>query len=78
MHPSFPEGTHLWLFMEAKKRETAVGNPAYIELFPKGRNVAFVTGVADFPDLSAPEEPEENPEDFLVQSGDFDKSIVIR
>ncbi|OAL21287.1 hypothetical protein AYO20_11405 [Fonsecaea nubica] len=69
MHPSFPEGTQLWLFMEAKKRETAKGNPAYIDLFPEGRNVAFVTDVADFPDLSAPEEAEESPEDFLVESG---------
>ncbi|KAI0813666.1 hypothetical protein GGR55DRAFT_541719 [Xylaria sp. FL0064] len=63
----------------AKKRETAEGNSAYVELFPESRNVAFVTDVADFPDLSAPEEAEESPEDFLVKSGDFaDKSIVIR
>jgi hypothetical protein len=74
-----PKGTQLWLFMEAKKRETAEKNPAYIDLFPKSREVAFVDGVSDFPDLSTPEEAEENPEDFLVGIGNCaNKYIVMR
>ena len=52
--------------MEAKKCETDEKSPDYIELFPKTREVAFVTDVSDLPDLTAPEEAEENPEDFLV------------
>lgn len=75
MNPTFPRSTHFWLFMESKERETAQKNPDYIELFPKDREVAFVTDVSDFPDLSAPEDPEENPDDFLVKS---QESIVIR
>lgn len=71
MDPSSLESTQLWLFMEANKRETAEENPEYIELFLAIREVAFVNGVSDLPDLSNPEEADENPEDFLVEPGDF-------
>jgi hypothetical protein len=37
---------------------------------PKSREVAFVKGVSDLPDLSTPEEAEEGPENFLVEFGD--------
>ncbi|KAF4467511.1 peptidase M16 inactive domain-containing [Fusarium albosuccineum] len=80
MDPSSPESTQLWLFMEAKKRETAEENPDYINLFPAIREVAFVKGMSDFPDLSTPEEVEENLEDFLVEPKDLcrgDKSVMV-
>ncbi|TAQ87398.1 hypothetical protein B7494_g4277 [Chlorociboria aeruginascens] len=67
MNPWLLEGTQLWLFMEAKGRETAKENPAYKELFPMIREVEFVTDTSDFPDLTDPEEAEEDPKSFLVE-----------